>query len=43
VVMNLIRQLQPGGYLIVGHSESLLGLHARLRPIQPSVYQYAPG
>lgn len=40
VVENLTRQLRPGGYLIVGHSESLLGLHPRLHCIQPSVYRH---
>lgn len=42
VVHNLLGQLRAGGYLIVGHSESLIGLSARLRPIQPSIYRYEP-
>ncbi|MCS7089625.1 MAG: protein-glutamate O-methyltransferase CheR [Verrucomicrobiota bacterium] len=41
-VQNLIGQLRPGGYLIVGHSESLLGQLVSLRPLQPSVYRYEP-
>jgi len=30
--------LRPGGYLFVGHSESLSGLTAGLRSVQASVY-----
>lgn len=39
VVARLIKQLHPGGYLIVGHSESLNGLTDRLRTIKPTIYQ----
>ncbi|WP_205880719.1 CheR family methyltransferase [Limisphaera ngatamarikiensis] len=42
VVNNLVGQLRPGGYLFVGHSESVLGMHPRLRPLKPSVYRYEP-
>jgi chemotaxis protein methyltransferase CheR len=38
VVARLIRQLRPGGYFIVGHSESLSGLTEALRPVQPTIY-----
>lgn len=39
LVENLINRMQPGGYLIVGHSESLNGVTNRLRLVKPSVYR----
>lgn len=33
------RLLKPGGYLMVGHAESLTGLATKFKTIQPSVYQ----
>lgn len=39
VVARLVEQLHPGGYLIVGHSESLNGLTNTLRAIKPTIYQ----
>ena len=39
VVDRLINQLHPGGYFIVGHSESLNGLTERLKPVKPTIYQ----
>lgn len=33
------RNLVPGGYLFVGHSESLSGLDLPLRPVSPTVYE----
>lgn len=39
VVSNLLRQLKPGGYLIVGHSESLNGVNNALTVISPSIYR----
>ncbi|MFM8892201.1 MAG: CheR family methyltransferase [Planctomycetia bacterium] len=38
LVERLYEQLAPGGYLFVGHSESLLGLGHGFRPAGPSVY-----
>lgn len=38
-VQLLARHLCPGGYLVVGHSESLLGIHHGLHPVQQGVYQ----
>jgi len=38
-VQRLIRQLSPGGYLVVGNSESLLGINHGLQQIQQGVYQ----
>ncbi|MDP2824726.1 MAG: protein-glutamate O-methyltransferase CheR [Sulfuritalea sp.] len=39
VVERLTQKLHPGGYFIVGHSESLNGLTERLRPIKPTIYR----
>jgi chemotaxis protein methyltransferase CheR len=39
LVPRLAEQLLPGGYLLVGHSESLVGLEHGLKGIRPSVYQ----
>lgn len=39
VVNKLCRNLLPGGYLFVGHSESLNGLDLRVESVQTSVYQ----
>lgn len=33
--------LRPGGYLLIGHAESLHGLNSRLSPVVPSVYHKA--
>lgn len=35
---DMFRVLKPGGYLMVGHSESLTGLVSRFKPVRPSVY-----
>src|SRR3954447_19550396 len=42
LVLRLQEMLRPGGYLIVGRSESLNGIPARLRMIEPSIYR-TPG
>jgi len=39
VINQLLKQLRPGGYFIVGHSESLHGMGINLETICPSVYQ----
>ena len=41
VVENVSRQLKPGGFLIVGHSESINGITNDLTSVSPSVYQKA--
>ena len=41
LVHKLIRQLAPGGYLIVGHSESLLSVKHPLKTLQSGIYQKA--
>lgn len=38
-VQRLSQHLAPGGYLVVGHSESLLGLRHGLLSVQQGVYQ----
>lgn len=39
VVTKLCDQLQPGGYLFIGHSESLHGMDLPLAAVGPSVYR----
>lgn len=39
VINSLLRQLKSGGYLIVGHSESLNGITSNLSAVVPSVYR----
>ncbi|MCF8150299.1 MAG: SAM-dependent methyltransferase [Burkholderiaceae bacterium] len=39
VVSRLVEKLHPGGYFIVGHSESLNGLTDSLRVVKPTIYQ----
>jgi chemotaxis protein methyltransferase CheR len=39
LVARLTRRLMPGGYLFVGHSESLMHLCHSLQLIQPAVYR----
>jgi len=39
LVDRLLNRLQPGGYLIVGHSESLNQITDRVKTIRPSIYQ----
>ncbi|MDE1170671.1 MAG: protein-glutamate O-methyltransferase CheR [Verrucomicrobium sp.] len=33
--------LMPGGYLFIGHSESLAGVRHNLRPVRPAIYRKA--
>ncbi len=39
VVARFVSGLVPGGYLFVGHSESLNGLNTPLTPVAPSIYR----
>ena len=39
VVNNLLPRLKPGGWFIVGHSESLNGIASVLQPVQPTIYR----
>ena len=43
LVQRFSRTLAPGGYLLIGHSESLLGLPHSFTPIGPSIFRlHAP-
>ena len=39
LLARLTEHLRPGGWLFIGHSESLHGVHDGLRQIQPAVYR----
>ncbi len=39
IVARLLMQLKPGGYLMVGHSESLNGVTSMLNTVAPSIYR----
>jgi len=39
VVERIAATLKPGGYLIIGHSESLNGVTDVLSAVRPSVYR----
>lgn len=39
VVENLLRSLRPGGWLILGHCESLQGLDTGVTTVRPSIYR----
>jgi chemotaxis protein methyltransferase CheR len=41
LVRRLSDRLVRGGYLMVGHSESLTGIHHRLKMVKPAIYQVA--
>jgi len=38
VVSRLLPLLRPGGYFLIGHSETLNGINENLRQVQPAVY-----
>ena len=38
-VKRMSHYLAPGGFLIVGHSESLMGINHGLKSIQQGIYQ----
>jgi chemotaxis protein methyltransferase CheR len=38
VLSNMYKLLKPGGYLMVGHAESLTGLVSEFKGVRPSVY-----
>ncbi len=42
VVQNIINQMRPGGWLIVGHSENIHGFDKRLVQQETGCYQYQP-
>ena len=39
VIQRLVSHLRPGGYLLLGHSESMIGTAVTMRPIAPAVFQ----
>lgn len=39
IIKQLIEKLHPQGYLFIGHSESLKGIHDGLETVIPTVYQ----
>jgi len=39
LVAKLVRHLQPGGYLLIGHSESLSAIEHPLTYVRPTVYR----
>ncbi len=39
VVKRLLSLLRPGGYFLVGHSETLNGVNEDVRLVQPAVYK----
>jgi chemotaxis protein methyltransferase CheR len=39
VIENMLRSLRPGGWLILGHCESLQGLNFGIKTVSPSVYR----
>lgn len=39
LVTRLTQHLKPGGWLFIGHSESLHGINESLRQIRPAIYQ----
>ncbi|HEX2862457.1 MAG TPA: protein-glutamate O-methyltransferase [Lacunisphaera sp.] len=42
LVRRLARRLVPGGYLLVGHSESLTGINHSLEAVRPATYRRPP-
>ncbi len=39
MVPEFARLIRPGGYLLIGHAETLIGIEGGLRSLKPSVYQ----
>ncbi|QVK24771.1 methyltransferase domain-containing protein [Shewanella dokdonensis] len=39
VVANIIRHMNAGGFLLIGHAESLTGVTDKVNLLQPSVYR----
>ena len=42
LIERLTRRLLPGGYLLVGHSESLTGIKHGLQAVRPATYRRTP-
>ncbi|HLJ48286.1 MAG TPA: protein-glutamate O-methyltransferase CheR [Bryobacteraceae bacterium] len=43
IVKKFAYCLEPGGYLFIGHAESLSGLDQPLKPVAPAIYRSAEG
>jgi chemotaxis protein methyltransferase CheR len=39
VVARLLAQLRPGGYFLIGHSETLNDINDTVKPVAPSIYR----
>jgi len=39
VILRLVSHLRPGGYLMLGHSESMIGTAVTMRQVAPAVFQ----
>lgn len=39
VIKSLCRHLRPGGYLFLGHSESIVGMNLTLHQVRPTIYR----
>jgi len=39
IIKQLVEQLEPNGYLFIGHSESLKGIHDGLEVLAPTIYR----
>ena len=39
VVARLVDHLRPGGYIVLGHSESMIGTSLAVRQVAPAVFQ----
>jgi chemotaxis protein methyltransferase CheR len=39
VIARVVNHLRPGGYLLLGHSESLIGGHSQLRQVASATFQ----
>ncbi len=39
VIKKLYDRLNTGGYLFIGHSESLMGMDLKLQTLKPTIYK----
>jgi len=39
LINKFFNHLTPGGYLLIGHSESLTGVHHQFKYVQPTIYR----